>query len=139
MWSSDERVIILKSDIMYIELKTGYHDNGPAWIGRVEYSKTRQTIYFNNKAFKKGSLCSGNYFDIETGESYWISGVKKEGQDRHWAGSGKIMIETNIINEYLEITEQKSLDESKYIRVDIPCRYPVERINEIENRKTNND
>jgi hypothetical protein len=31
---------------MYIELKTGYQDNGPAWIGRVKFSKTGQTIYF---------------------------------------------------------------------------------------------
>ena len=30
---------------------------------------------------------------METGESYWVSGVKKDGQDRHWAGSGKVLIE----------------------------------------------
>ena len=25
-------------DIMYIELKTGYSDDGPAWIGYVKYN-----------------------------------------------------------------------------------------------------
>ena len=25
----------------------------------------------------KGSGISGNYFDVETGDEYWISGVKK--------------------------------------------------------------
>lgn len=34
-------------DIMYIELKTGYSDDGPAWIGYVKTSKTKKTIYFN--------------------------------------------------------------------------------------------
>lgn len=124
---------------MYIELKTGYQDNGPAWIGRVKYSKSKQTIYFNDRAFQKGSTFYGNYIDIETGESYWISGVKKNGQDRHWAGSGKIMIDKNVINEYLEITGQKALDENKYIKVDIQNRYPVVRINKIENKKALSD
>lgn len=142
MWLSFikfKQVIVLKSDIMYIELKTGYHDNGPAWIGKVKYSKTKQTIYFNNKAFKKGCSGYGNYTDIETGESYWISGVKKDGHDRHWAGSGKIMIDNIVVDEYLELTGQKALDEGKYTRVDIPCHYPVERIKEIENKKLDNN
>ena len=33
-------------DLMYIELKTGYSDDGPAWIGYVKTSKTKKT-YFN--------------------------------------------------------------------------------------------
>ena len=76
-------------NIKYIELKTGYADNGPAWIGNVKESKTGKTIYFNNHAFQKCQGIQGNYYDIETGEEYWISGVKRNGQDRHWAGSGK--------------------------------------------------
>ena len=35
-------------DLMYIELKTGYSDDGPAWIGYVKTSKSRKTIYFND-------------------------------------------------------------------------------------------
>ena len=35
-------------DLMYIELKTGYSDDGPAWIGYVKTSKTKKTIYFND-------------------------------------------------------------------------------------------
>jgi hypothetical protein len=33
-------------EIKYIELKTGYSDYGPAWIGRVKKSKSGKTIYF---------------------------------------------------------------------------------------------
>jgi hypothetical protein len=30
----------------------------------------------------------GNYCDVDTDEDFWVSGVKKVGTDRHWAGSG---------------------------------------------------
>ena len=127
----------MKTEIKYIELKTGYSDNGPAWIGKVKLSKSGQTIYFNDKAFKKGLSTYGNYFDIEAGEDYWISGIKKDGADRHWAGSGKITIDKNIIDKYLEITGFSSIDENIYTIVDIKENYPIERINKLENEKFN--
>ncbi len=43
----------MKHSIRYIELKTGYDDNGPAWIAKITYSKSRKTIYFNRKKLKK--------------------------------------------------------------------------------------
>lgn len=120
--------------VMYIELKSGYSDDGPAWIGRVTFSKSGQTIYFNDKALKKFQGISGNFYDVETGDEYWVSGIKKDGRDRHWAGKGKIMIDRKVINEYLEITGQASLDLKRLDIVDIEDKYPVERINERENR-----
>lgn len=42
----------MKSKIMYIENKSNGH-HGPAWIGLIEFSKSGQTVYFNNKALKK--------------------------------------------------------------------------------------
>lgn len=121
-------------NILYIELKSGYSDDGPAWIGRVKYSKTGQTVYFNNKGFKKHAGISGNYIDVETGEEYWISGVKKNGEDRHWAGSGKVMIDRKIIDEYLIITGQKIIDDRRLEIVDIPDIFPVDRINKVVNQ-----
>jgi hypothetical protein len=79
----------MQTKIMYIELKTGYSDNGPAWIGRGAFSKSGKTIYFNNKGFKRYQGIFSNYRDIETGENYWISGVKKNGDDRHWLAQEK--------------------------------------------------
>ena len=74
----------MKRQLTYIELKTGYSDNGPAWIGLVEFSKTGQTLYFDNKALKKQKIpgSNSNHYDIETGDEYWVSGIKKNGQDR---------------------------------------------------------
>lgn len=101
--------------LRYIELKTGYNDNGPAWIGLVQLSKSGQTVYFNGKALKRGSTgAAGNHYDLETGDSYWISGVKKDGQDRHRAGSGKITIEASAVAEYLDTIGAKDLDLSKF-------------------------
>ena len=125
----------MKREIKYIELKTGFDDNGPAWIAKVEYSKSGQTIYFNNKALKKikkGGI-SGNYYDIETGDEYWISGVKKNGQDRHWTGSGKIMIDENIITEYLKLVDFNVLDNKLYDMIKIQKNFDKTRFNKVEN------
>jgi hypothetical protein len=105
------------SDLLrYIELKTGFNDNGPAWIGRVRVSRSGQTIYFNGKAFKRrGGGASGNYFDVETGDIYWVSAVKKSGQDRHRAGSGQIMIEAAAVDVYLRETGADKLDPSRFL------------------------
>ena len=35
-------------NLKYIELKSGYADDGPAWIGNVKESKSGETIYFNS-------------------------------------------------------------------------------------------
>ena len=66
------------NNLMYIELKTGYSDDGPAWIGYVKTSKSKKTIYFNDHAFQKNIGNYANYIDIENGDKYWISGLKKE-------------------------------------------------------------
>lgn len=121
-------------DIKYIELKTGYNDDGPAWIGKVKISRSGNTVYFNNHAFQKYNGISGNFIDVESGDEYWISGVKKNGEDRHWAGKGKIIIDSKIISEYLEIIGEKELNKTKFIVESIEDVFPVERINAILNQ-----
>ena len=90
------------SRIMYIELKSGQGDRGPARIGRVTFSKTGQTVYYGGKTFRaaKGRGISGNFIDVETGDEYWISGVKKDRQDRHSAGGGPVHIDDDVRAEY---------------------------------------
>ena len=119
--------------IKYIELKTGYNDDGPAWIGKVKISRSGNTVYFNDHAFEKYNGVRGNFIDIESGDEYWISGVKKNGEDRHWAGNGKIIIDSKIIPEYLEIVGDKEINKSKFIVQDIEDVFPVERINMLLN------
>jgi hypothetical protein len=104
--------------LKYIELKSGHSDNGPAWIGYVTLSKTGRTLYFNGRGLMKlkgqrRGESGGNYIDMETGESFWVSGVKKNGQDRHWAGSGKVQIEAEAVPEYLKEIGAHTLDLSR--------------------------
>ena len=121
--------------LRYIELKTGYNDDGPAWIGRVELSRSGQTVYFNGKALKKagGGAPGGNYFDLETGEVYWVSGIKKDGQDRHWAGSGKITIEAEAVQEYLETVGATELDRSRFMVSHAIARTDPAKFHNLEN------
>lgn len=104
--------------LRYIELKSGHSDNGPAWIGYATQSKTGRTLYFNGRGLMKlkgqrRGESGGNYIDLETGESFWISGVKKNGEDRHWAGSGKVLIEAAAVAEYLGTIGARQLDQSR--------------------------
>lgn len=120
-------------EIRYIELKTGYSDNGPAWIGRVKLSKSGRTVYFNDHAFQRYNGISGNFIDVETGDEYWISGVKKDGTDRHWAGNGKTTIDKNVVEEYLAAVNASALDSHRFIVEEIEDRFPVERVRDLLN------
>lgn len=129
----------MKSKLVYVELKTGYNDNGPAWIGKAIFSRTGNTIYFNGLSFLKGERrSSGNYLELFSGDAYWISGVKKDGNDRHWAGGGKIKIDKEVIAEYLELTKQSNLKSQFFEIVQLNNDPPIKEFHEIENRKLSN-
>ena len=101
----------MKSRIMYIELKThsaGHNDRGPARIGRVTFNSTGKTLSYQGKRFQKGGTDScANYHDVDTRDGYWISGPKKNGQDRHSNGGGPVEIDEDVREEYwTEIRKQ---------------------------------
>ncbi len=99
----------MKTRIMYLELKTGFDDDdGPAWIGRVHISKTGRTIYYRDKALRKipGGGIRGNHADIETGEEYWVSGVKRNRANRDWAGTGPVVIDEDVREEYEHLIDR---------------------------------
>ena len=87
---------------MYIECKTGRNDRGGARIGRVALSKTGGTLYYRGLVLQslKGRGVSANYHNVNTGLEYWCSRPKKNGQDRHWAGSGTVAIDADVADEY---------------------------------------
>ena len=133
IWNQEKIRVI--NNLMYIELKTGYSDDGPAWIGYVKTSKSKKTIYFNDHAFQKNIGNYANYIDIENGDKYWISGLKKEESNRHWAGHGKIMVDRRAVNEYLSLIGEKELPLNLFEVVDIEDRFPVKRVKELLNEK----
>ncbi len=91
----------MKTRIMYIEYKGG-ELTGDARIGRVKFSKSMKSIHDNGKTFEtlKGSGFKANYFDIGTGEHYWISGCRKDGADRLYGERLPIHIDQDIQEEY---------------------------------------
>ena len=81
-----------------------------------------------------GQGVQGNYHDIETRDEYWISGVKKNQGDRHWAGSGIVMIDESVVEEYLALTGSSSLDPKRFKIVQLDHSDVVNRTHELENR-----
>ena len=81
----------------------------------------------------RGGGVSGNYIDIETGEKYWVSGIKKNGKDRHWAGSGPVLIEREAIEEYLLIRGLSELDLKSYQVTDSIVQTNIDKFKKIEN------
>ena len=89
------------TEIMYIERKAG-ELTGDARIGRVTFSKTRKTVYYQGRSLQRmerGGFKS-NYYDKTSGEDYWISGPKKDGRDRLYGGRVPIEIDEDVREEY---------------------------------------
>lgn len=79
--------------IMYFQLKTGYDlDRGPAWIGSVRFSKTWRTAYFHDRTLARVTGTAranvdgdANFYDVDTGDLYWISGPKRDRTDGRYS------------------------------------------------------
>ena len=103
--------------IMYIEYKGGGFRNdqfgnvklgqdaglhGSARIGRVTFSRTGATLHYGGKSFQslKGYGFKANYFDLESGEQYWISGPRRDGTDRLYKSNWPVEIDEDVREEY---------------------------------------
>lgn len=89
----------MKSRIMYIEDKSGGLI-GPARIGRVTFSKTGSTIYYRGRSFQRVSGFKHNYEDVGTGDHFWISGPKRNGEDSLYGGNTPTKIDDEVRQEY---------------------------------------
>jgi hypothetical protein len=108
----------MKPRIMYIECKPDNTDlSGRARIGRVSFSKTGKMLYYGGRRFQtlRGYGFKANYFDVDSGEHYWISGCKKRGGDRLYPGL--IEIDEDVREEYWsEIRGKPECRDQKVIR-----------------------
>jgi hypothetical protein len=94
----------LRRRVMYVENKDSLIDGVRGRIGWVTFSKTAQTVYYRGRTLHKGSGISGNFFDVESGEEYWVSGVKRRGSNAHPAERGvSIEIDSDALAEYRAI------------------------------------
>ncbi len=94
----------MRLELRYIEKVTPNHD-GPAWIGWVTFNASRRTVYYRDltlhRIYRGGII--GNHRDPTTGDEYWVSGVKRNGEDRHWVGGGPVRIDEDARDEYRQI------------------------------------
>jgi hypothetical protein len=94
-----------RTRIMYIENKSGGDAGmaglvGPARIGRVTYSQTGRTLYYAERKLRKvGNGYKYNHVDEETGECFWISGPKRNGEDGLY-GYRPVPIDEDVREEY---------------------------------------
>jgi len=93
---------------MYIENKSAGL-TGPARIGRVSFTKSGKSIKYQGKTYQslKGRGFKSNYFDVETGEEYWISGPHKDGRDSLYGGRTPIAIDEDVREEYWTIIRNR--------------------------------
>ncbi len=92
-----------RTRIMYIESKYGENSLiGSARIGRVTYSKSGKSVHYAGHTFQtlNGRGFKANYFDVESGDQYWISGCKRDGTDRLYGERLPIYIDEDVREEY---------------------------------------
>lgn len=100
-------------------------------------SRSGRTVYFNGLALKRlggRGVSVGNYFDRETGAEYWVSGVKKNGQDRHWAGGGRVLVEAAALPDYLAAIGASVLNPSTHEVTDDIVPTDIQALSRLENR-----
>ncbi len=90
----------MRTRIMYIEDKSGGL-TGPCRIGRVQFSKTGATLAYGGRSFQslKGVRFKANYFDVATGDQFWISGPRQDGADGLY---GRITVAEDVDEDVAE-------------------------------------
>ena len=74
-----------KTRLMYVESKSGLIDGASARIGWVTFSKSGRSVYYRGLSLVRANSggLSGNFIDAESGDVYWVSGVKQSGSNTH--------------------------------------------------------
>ena len=87
---------------MYVENKDGGIDGVSGRIGWVTFSKSGRSVYYRNRRLQRsgGQGIAGNCFDTETGEEYWVSGIKVGGGNTHWAEPKEVRVDADAKEEY---------------------------------------
>ena len=88
--------------LMYLENKDGLIDGFPARIGWVSFSKSGKSVYYRGRELARlsGGGVQGNFYDVETQEEYWISGVKKSGSNTHPTAPTNVEVDEDARDEF---------------------------------------
>lgn len=90
---------------MYVQLKSGHDiDRGPAWIARVNFTRSWRTAYVHGRTLARGTGTAyanhdANFYDVDTGELFWISGPKRDRTDGRYS-SQQPTVDDDVRAEY---------------------------------------
>ncbi|MCU1487698.1 MAG: hypothetical protein JWN67_4444 [Actinomycetia bacterium] len=85
---------------MYLEQLTEDEDDvGPAWIGRVRFSKTGRTLFYRGRTLEQAVVGPGTHRDKGTGERFFVCGIKWDLKQLHWADR-EVEIDDDAAVEY---------------------------------------
>jgi hypothetical protein len=88
----------MRGEIMYVENKS---DPGPpAWIARVTRTRSGRGVCHAGRLLQpiQGGTLKSNHMDTETGDEYWVSRPRRDGQDRLYPGT--VEIDDDVREEY---------------------------------------
>jgi len=64
---------------------------------------------------------------------FGFPGVKKNGEYRHWAGSGKVLVEASALPDYLKAVGAKTLDRSRCEVTDAIRQTDIKKLSQLAN------
>ncbi|MEJ2008570.1 MAG: 1-deoxy-D-xylulose-5-phosphate synthase [Acidobacteriota bacterium] len=108
--------------VMWIEYK-GQNIVGPARIGWVTVKDRGKRIDYRGRSFRTlaGAGFKANFYDVETGERYWISGCRKDGRDALY--NTDVEIDEDALEEYwLNIRKKPENLKLRKLRAQGKCR-----------------
>lgn len=95
----------MKRELMYVENKDGDIDGASARVGWVTLSKTGRTVYYRGRSLQQADVPTGNHQDVDSGDKYWVSGVKKKrGSTVHYVEPDDIQVDDDALKEYQRLT-----------------------------------
>ena len=95
--------------VMYLENKDGMLDGAQARIGWVNFAKTGRTVYYRGRSLMAigGRGIRGNFIDKESGEEFWVSGVKARGSNVHpWELATLVVVDDDARDEYARLRRE---------------------------------
>jgi hypothetical protein len=88
--------------VMYLENKDGLIEGAQARIGWVTFSKTGRTVRYAGRSLKAigGRGVRGNFIDENSGEEFWVSGIRKRGSNAQANASTSVVVDDDARDEY---------------------------------------
>ncbi len=92
----------LERRVMFVENKDGLLGDTQARIGWVSFSKSGRTVYYGGRSLKAigGRGVRGNFIDEDSGEEFWVSGIKKRGSNAHDNQATSVAVDEDAQDEY---------------------------------------